>query len=255
MDQRSGFPPVDRKVLTLESQQMTKLQNRLNDDFSARIVINTNDQPWVPSPTIGVERRPLDRIGAEVARATSLVKYDPNSAFPTHVHSGGEEYLVIEGIFSDEEGDHPAGNYVRNPVGSKHAPHTKYGCIILVKLHQMPKDQQRAIVINTNDPNNWASTDFTGIERCVLFDDPTTGETVEMFRMNPGSSFIEFQVTDGEEIFVLEGSVEDDQGIYPKGTWIRNPDGLKYRLSSKSGATIWRKIGHLTNAALDLFKH
>jgi len=233
---------------------MTKLPDRLNDNFAARVVIHTQAQPWIPSPTNGVERRPLDRIGAEVARATSLVKYDANSAFPPHVHSGGEEYLVVEGIFSDEDGDHIAGSYVRNPVGSKHAPHTKEGCTILVKLHQMPKAQQTTIVVDTNDIAFWQKTNNAGIEHCPLFSDTKSGETVEMITFQVGASLDTENVRNGEEIFVLEGQLEDQQGVYPQGTWIRNPDGLEHQLMSATGAKIWRKTGHLTQEALDLFK-
>ncbi len=82
----------------------------------------------------GVERRMLERDGDEVARATSLVRFAPNSAFSAHRHGGGEEFLVLEGVFSDESGDFPAGTYARNPVGSRHVPSSELGCVIFVKL-------------------------------------------------------------------------------------------------------------------------
>ena len=67
----------------------------------------------------------LDRIGDEVARATSIVRYAPGSSFARHEHAKGEEFLVLEGIFSDDSGDYPAGFYVRNPPGSGHTPFRK----------------------------------------------------------------------------------------------------------------------------------
>src|SRR5262245_2098677 len=97
----------------------------LRADFSERVIVATRDEPWVPSPQEGVARRMLDRIGGEVARATSLVRYVPASTFPSHQHGGGEEFLVLEGVFSDEHGDYPTGTYVRNPPGSAHAPRTE----------------------------------------------------------------------------------------------------------------------------------
>ncbi len=42
----------------------------INADFAQRVVIATDTMPWVPSPQAGVERRMLDRVGGEVARAT-----------------------------------------------------------------------------------------------------------------------------------------------------------------------------------------
>jgi anti-sigma factor ChrR (cupin superfamily) len=85
----------------------------------------------------GVDRMMLDRIGDEVARATTIVRFAPNSAFDAHTHGGGEEYFVLDGVFSDEAGDYPAGTYVRNPIGTSHRPHIgPEGATILVKLHQ-----------------------------------------------------------------------------------------------------------------------
>ena len=94
----------------------------------------------LPPPIPGVERRLLERVGEEVARATSLVRYAPGSSFSPHSHDGGEEFLVMDGVFTDEEmGDFPAGYYVRNPVGSSHTPSSEEGCIIFVKLWQSAK--------------------------------------------------------------------------------------------------------------------
>ena len=95
---------------------------KINSDFSQRVVVHSAQNEWIESPMKGVYRRPLDRIGAEVARATSIVKYAPNSHFSAHVHSGGEEFFVLEGVFQDEHGDYPAGSYIRNPPQSKHIP-------------------------------------------------------------------------------------------------------------------------------------
>ena len=78
----------------------------LNADFSKAVTIDTAQLPWEDSPMAGVQRRKLDRIGEEVARATSLVKYAPKSYFNPHTHGGGEEILVLKGVFSDEHGDY-----------------------------------------------------------------------------------------------------------------------------------------------------
>src|SRR5215470_18081295 len=99
----------------------------LNADFSRRVAVHTVRQAWVPSPMAGVERRMLDRIGDEVARATSIVRYAPASHFSRHVHGGGEEFLVLDGVFQDEHGDYPAGAYVRNPPTSAHTPRSEAG--------------------------------------------------------------------------------------------------------------------------------
>jgi anti-sigma factor ChrR (cupin superfamily) len=106
----------------------------LNADFSTRVVVHAARLSWSPSPIVGVERRMLDRIGDEVARATSIVRYAPNSHFSAHTHGGGEEFFVLDGVFSDEHGDFPTGSYIRNPPSSHHKPGSGPGCTIFVKL-------------------------------------------------------------------------------------------------------------------------
>jgi anti-sigma factor ChrR (cupin superfamily) len=97
----------------------------------------------------GVERRMLDRSGGEVARATSIVRYAPSARFDRHVHGGGEEILVLEGVFSDESGDHPAGTYLRNPPGSAHAPFSREGCVLFVKLWQFTAGDTAPLRLDT----------------------------------------------------------------------------------------------------------
>ena len=154
----------------------------INADFTKRVVLATNDLPWSPSPQAGVERRLLDRIGGEVARATSLVRYAPASAFPAHSHALGEEFLVLEGIFSDEQGDYPAGTYVRNPPGSMHSPRTAPGCTILVKLRQMPGSESRRVIIDTAR-GVWERSDTEGHQSQLLFASPETGERVTLEKL------------------------------------------------------------------------
>ena len=58
-------------------------------------------------------------------------------------------FSSLDGIFSDEHGDYPTGTYVRNPLGSRHAPRTGPGCTLLVKLRQMPLTEQKRLAIHT----------------------------------------------------------------------------------------------------------
>jgi anti-sigma factor ChrR (cupin superfamily) len=216
----------------------------INADFSRRIVIATDEMPWIPSPQAGVERRMLDRIGGEVARATSLVRYAPASAFPAHDHALGEEFLVLNGIFSDEHGDYPAGTYVRNPPRSRHTPRTAPGCTILVKLRQMALSEHDRIVKDTATAK-WEQTDKPGLTRLPLYRAPDSAEQVMLERLAAGAHDSVMDCSDGEEIFVLSGDLVDEHGIYRAGTWIRNPAGFRRRLGSKDGATYWVKRGHL----------
>jgi anti-sigma factor ChrR (cupin superfamily) len=151
--------------------------DRINADFTRRIVLSTNEMPWIPSPQSGVERRMLDRIGGEVARATSLVRYAAASSFPAHDHLLGEEFFVLDGVFSDEHGDYPAGTYIRNPPLSHHAPRTAPGCTIFVKLRQMHPDETERVVIETSSVA-WKS-EPAGLARLSLFEG-SGGENVAL---------------------------------------------------------------------------
>ena len=117
----------------------------LNADFSQRVAVHAARLPWVASPIAGVDRRMLDRIGEEVARATSIVRYAPASRFSAHTHGGGEEFLVLDGVFQDEHGDYPAGSYVRNPPTSRHTPGSASGCILFVKLWQFDLEDRTKV--------------------------------------------------------------------------------------------------------------
>jgi anti-sigma factor ChrR (cupin superfamily) len=216
----------------------------VNADFSRRVVIATDEMPWIPSPQAGVERRLLDRIGGEVARATSLVRYTPASAFPAHEHALGEEFFVLSGVFSDEHGDYPTGTYVRNPPPSRHTPRTAPGCTILVKLRQMTLSEQTRIVIDSTTAR-WEQADTAGLKTLPLYLAPDAGEKVVLERLEAGTNHSEVDCPDGEEIFILSGDLRDEYGTYGAGTWIRNPAGFRRNLGSGSGATYWVKRGHL----------
>ena len=211
-------------------------------DLSQRAVLDTNALAWMPSPMAGVERRMLDRHGEEVARATSLVRYAPGSRFERHSHGGGEEILVLEGTFSDEHGNYAAGTYLRNPVGSSHAPSSEPGCTILVKLQQMHQADQQRLVIDTSK-STWLPGLVSGLEVLPLH--AFGSEHVALVRWAPGTVFQPHVHRGGEDIFVLEGVFQDEHGTYPAGSWLRNPPGSVHRPWSEAGCTIWVKTGHL----------
>ncbi|EAQ26124.1 cupin domain-containing protein [Roseovarius sp. 217] len=215
---------------------------RINADFSQRVVVRPEDYDWVQSPATGVERMMLDRIGDEVARATTLVRFAPESYFDAHTHGGGEEFLVLEGVFSDESGDYPAGSYVRNPIGTSHKPHTKEGCTILVKLYQFDRSDTAQFHIDTK------SADFRpGLVEglSVLPLHTAVNENVALVRWAPGTRFTPHRHWGGEEIFVIEGTFADEHGRYPAGSWVRSPHLSEHKPYSDEGCLIYVKTGHL----------
>lgn len=215
---------------------------RLNANFNQRVVIRPEDQSWVASPLPGVERIMLDRVGGEVARATSIVRYAPGSHFSAHTHGGGEEFLVLDGVFSDEHGDYGPDTYVRNPIGTAHIPHSTDGCTIFVKLHQFaPADTEQKVV--RTDASAFLPGSAPGLTVLPLHSWGT--EQVALVRWEPGTRFNRHRHRGGEEILVLEGVFQDEHGSYPAGTWIRSPDQAEHHPFSQDGCLIWVKTGHL----------
>ena len=222
---------------------------RLNADFSERVVIRPEDYHWVDSPMPGVERMMLDRIGDEVARATSLVRYAPNTTFSPHVHGGGEEFFVLEGAFGDEHGLYPRGTYVRNPIGTRHTPRVgEQGCTIFVKLHQFEKEDRQPVVIDTNEAQ-WLPGLVPGLQVMSLHE--CAAEHVALVKWAPDTEFQSHTHWGGEEIFVLEGRFNDEHGEYPAGSWIRSPDQSRHAPYTRAeGALIYVKVGHLAPATI-----
>ncbi|MCT0219314.1 cupin domain-containing protein [Synechococcus sp. CS-1329] len=214
----------------------------LHADLAQRVVLDTTALPWTPSPMAGVDRRMLDRLGGEVARATSTVSYAAGSRFECHSHSGGEEILVLQGTFSDEQGHYPSGTYLRNPAGSAHAPFSEDGCTLLVKLHQMHPLDQATVVIDTRS-SDWLPGLVAGLQVLPLH--AFGSEHVALVRWAPGTRFQLHGHPGGEEIFVLDGVFQDEQGNYPAGSWLRNPHASSHCPWSEAGCTIWVKTGHL----------
>ncbi|MGM0906216.1 MAG: cupin domain-containing protein [Pseudomonadota bacterium] len=213
----------------------------LNLDFAKRVIIETAKQEWVDSPASGVRRKLLEREEAERGRATSIVEYTPGASFSTHEHPLGEEILVLEGVFSDENGDYPAGTYIRNPPGSSHAPFSKDGCKLLVKLHQFQPTDTQAVRINTHEAE-WLPGQG-GLQVMPLHSHGT--EHIALVKWPAKEVFKPHRHMGGEEILVLSGEFCDEHGRYPKGTWMRSPHMSMHHPFVDRETIIWVKTGHL----------
>lgn len=221
----------------------------INADFTCRASLAPEHYQWVSSPQNGVERVMLDRVGAEKARATSIVRYAPDSYFPHHLHPGGEEILVLSGTFSADNIDYPAGCYLRNPPNSGHQPYSKEGAVIFVKLWQMPAAEARYVAIDTNNTANWQKQGNRDV--CHLFSDAS--EQVSLQRLDANEVLFTEAAKGGAEILVLDGELIDgelieDAQIYTRGGWIRLPvDALTPIKAGEYGATVYLKTGHLSH--------
>ena len=220
------------------------MQLEINSDMTQRVVmLPVPVTQFVPSPLPGVTRHMLDRAGAESGRATSIVRYEPNSKFAPHVHGGGEEILVLEGIFSDEHGDYEAGTYLRHPPGSCHAPFSNDGCLLFVKLWQFSPSDQTLLRLDTRS-RPWLPGLVPGLSVMPLHEHD--GISTALVRWAPHTQFSRHRHAGGEEILVLEGEFADDKGVYPAGSWIRSPRWSEHApFTTAEGALIYVKVGHI----------
>jgi anti-sigma factor ChrR (cupin superfamily) len=219
----------------------------LNADFTRRAAVHAAHLPWVPSPIAGVERRMLDRIGDEVARATSIVRYAPESRFSPHTHGGGEEFVVLDGTFQDEHGEYPAGSYIRNPPTSRHTPGSAPGCTLFVKLWQFDPADRTELRLDTGRRAYSPAPGRTGVEVLPLFRDGR--EDVRLERWAQGAA-VALALPGGGEFLVLDGGFDEGGGHFEPQSWLRLPcGGTLQATAGANGCTVWVKTGHIAHIA------
>jgi anti-sigma factor ChrR (cupin superfamily) len=218
----------------------------INAEFAQRVVIHSPSLEWQDSPIKGVKRRMLDRVGGEVARATSIVSYDPSSKFSSHVHTGGEEFVVLEGVFQDEHGDFPVGSYIRNPPESSHTPGSEPGCVIFVKLWQFDLNDRTHIRTDMEKAGFVTDASRQGVQVSTLFADDREQVRLEKWEANTS---ISVNTDKGAEILVLDGGFTEGNDELKSLSWMRLPIGSAFTAQTgAAGAKVWIKTGHLIHA-------
>lgn len=218
---------------------------RIHDDLTKEVILDAGRMAWIPSPAKGVDRRMLYREGAEVARATSIVRYAPGSAFPPHAHAGGEEILVLGGTFQDEHGDYPAGSYFRNPPGTSHSPAAADGCEILVRLWQFREGDKAQILRLPGEGAPLPARDGVAASR-LLFDDGAERVLMETWR---AGATVTFGNRRGLEFLVFGGSLTIGETVLSRQGWGRLPSGQDLTgRAGEAGATLWIRDAPLQHA-------
>lgn len=205
------------------------------------VSINTNECNWAITPQHGILRKKLERELDEIGHATSIVQYKPGASFQYHSHPNGEEILVLDGVFCDQLGQYKKGTYIRNPPGSMHAPFSKEGCTLFVKLNQFPCGDRSRVCINTSNAT-WVSGH--GNLRVLPLHE-YEGQSVALVKWPAMEHFQLHSHFGGEEIYVISGELIDEHGRYPAGTWLRNPHMSKHNPFVEVETLIFVKVGHL----------
>ncbi len=221
------------------------MHDSLNGDLAVRVVVDTKTMSWSPSPSGTVWRKRLHRVGpTESGQVTSLVRYTQGSQFPLHDHPHGEEILVLEGIFSDQQGDWPAGTYLLNPEGFRHAPYSRDGCLLFVKLRQYPGSDRRHVALDTGTIAWEATVPARRLKRLYAQDGYTDSMRLEQWP--PGAALGEITYPRGAELLVLRGSFDDEHGSYDARTWLRLPPRSRHHPATSEGCELYVKEGGFT---------
>lgn len=101
--------------------------------MSQKIVIRSEGGDWVETKIPGVTFKPLKPAAVRGA-GTFIIKMEPGTSYPAHVHPGGEEVFVIEGSMNVGGDRLSPGDYLFTPPGGAHAAATEKGCSFLVVL-------------------------------------------------------------------------------------------------------------------------
>lgn len=221
------------------------MAQNLNAELDRPLRVDTQAMDWAPSPSGTVWRKRVHRAGPEEAgQVTSVVRYEPQAAFPTHDHPDGEEILVLDGVFSDEHGDWPAGSYLLHPEGFRHNPFSKPGCLLFVKLRQYPGARRQYVTCQI-DELPWQAGEDDGVERKCLYRQDGFSDETWLERWAPGTEVAGRAYPQGAEIFVIEGALDTDQGELNTHAWMRLPSGSVLHATSEQGCTLYIKRGGL----------
>lgn len=214
----------------------------INGDLGKRVAADTAAMEWTPSPSRTVFRKRVHLVGPpESGQVTSVVRYEPGSTFHAHSHPDGEEIFVLEGVFSDEHGDWPAGTYLLNPEGFRHAPFSRDGCVLFVKLRQFPGREREHVALRT-DALAWQPA-AAGVAVRPLYVQAGFADTMRLERWSPGAALGSVVYPNGAELFVLEGSFRDADGEFARGAWLRLPPGAAHSPSTAEGCVLYIKEG------------
>ena len=215
----------------------------INGDLTVRVSEDTNRIEWSPSPSGTVWRKRVHRVGpAESGQVTAVVRYEAGATFPAHDHPGGEEILVLDGIFSDEHGDWPAATYLLNPDGFRHAPFSRDGCLLFVKLRQYPGKERIHVVLDTG-ASEWQVTGDAGVQVQPLYAQSGFTDSMRLERWAVDTERDSIRYPQGAEIFVIDGEFRDEADQYPNGAWLRLPVGATHTPTSETGCTLYIKEG------------
>jgi len=182
----------------------------IRTDFNQEELVDTNTMEWSKGPFTGTQIKILDRIvGSDHAPCvTALCKFDAGCVTPEYMNENGDDMLVLDGTYSDDTGDYPAGMYIRDQRTSAHISRSREGCVIFAKWNWIAKTDMNSKMIKKNimDASAEWTTAADGHKFQTLYKSEHTGETVVIHLLEPNTSSKWHEPKAGVEAFCLDGS-------------------------------------------------
>ena len=106
--------------------------------MTKRKITNLNSVKFKPfdnygSPIVGMNWHKISYDKKNGGQGSYLLKMDPNAKTLPHIHTGYEEFLILEGELTDADGKiFKKGDFITFEPGSTHSSCSKGGCLILV---------------------------------------------------------------------------------------------------------------------------
>ena len=217
----------------------------INGNLTVAAVVDTARMQWTASPTGTVWRKRVHLVGpAESGQVTTVVRFEAGAQFPEHGHPEGEEILVLDGVFSDHTGDYGAGAFLLNPEGFRHAPFSRPGCVLFVKLRQAPGLDRHKVALDTATLE-WEPGETPGVAFKSLYAQDGYADVMRLERWAPQADLGPVDYPQGAELLVIDGQFADEHGSYSAGCWLRFPPGARHRPRSAGGCTLYAKRGGL----------
>lgn len=84
----------------------------------------------------------------------------------------------------------------------------------------------------------WKASKIDGVEMKILIEEPETGLMTALVRFAPGAKLPPHEHVGIEQSYLLEGSLEDPEGVTTAGNFVWRPAGSRHVAWSPNGALV-----------------
>lgn len=230
-------------------------------DFDLRAQMHAQSVVWHPTKLPGLSVCLLEYINGTNPRMTALAKLDPDSK-GVAVPAAQLELLVQHGIIANDNSEYLHPYYLRQPQdfsgnnqnvtlhpGSQTVSASENQFEFYVATGQIPITDTERRCINLADNSLWLPGPVEHTEVMPLH--MHNGANSMLVRWLAPETFRPRLDPLGEEVLVINGTLADELGTYPAGSWIRNPVASWQAWGGVAGTVIYYKNGHFGQTATD----